>query len=284
MPKARANGIELEYESLGDDLAPPLLMIMGLGAQMIVWPDELCQLLVERGFRVIRFDNRDVGLSSKPDVGYTLDDMADDAAGLLEALAIDRAHVVGASLGGVLAQLLALRQPRRVRSLSLIMTSTGARDVGQAHPDILPMLLTTPPSDRDGYVEQALQIRKRLSSPAYPFDEPRARRMLELAYDRCFFPLGGQRQLMAVIAAPDRTPRLAELRVPTLVLHGDSDPIVDKSGGEAVARAIPAAQLRIFPGMGHDLPAALWPTFADAIADNARSADHAGITRGEERL
>ncbi|MGZ3404964.1 MAG: alpha/beta fold hydrolase [Polyangia bacterium] len=274
MPRALVNGIELEYDTLlppnGDTHAPPLLMIMGLASQMIVWPDELRQLLAARGFKVIRFDNRDVGLSTKPATGYTLDDMADDAAGLLDALDLPSAHVVGASMGGYLAQLLALRHPRRVRSLCIIMSSTGARDVGLPAPDILPMLLQPLPTERDAYIEHRVRISRRLSSTTYPFDEPRMRALAGAAFDRCFFPLGGQRQLAAVMAAPDRTARLAELRVPTLILHGADDPIVAPSGGEALARAIPGAELRVFAGMGHDLPAALWPTFADAIAENAR--------------
>jgi len=272
MPRAKANGIELEYEVIGDAGAPPLLMIMGLGSQMIVWPDELCRLIADQGFRVIRYDNRDVGLSTKTAELYTLDDMADDAAGLLDALDLPAAHVVGASMGGFIAQLLALRHPRRVRTLCIIMSSTGARDVGVAAPDILPMLMQPMPTDRAGYLEYRLRIARRLSSTTYEFDEPRIRALSAACYDRDFFPLGGQRQLAAVMRAPDRTARLAELRVPTLVLHGTDDPIVNVSGGEALARAIPGATLRTFPGMAHDLPAALWPTFAAAIAENARTA------------
>jgi pimeloyl-ACP methyl ester carboxylesterase len=158
-----------------------------------------------------------------------------------------------------------------VRSLCIIMSSTGARDVGHAQPDIQPMLLQPLPTERAAHIEYRLRIARRLSSPGYPFDEPRIRGIIAAAYDRCLFPLGAQRQLAAVMAAPDRTARLAAVRAPTLVLHGAEDPIVDKSGGEAVARAIPNAKLRIFPGMGHDLPAALWPTLADAIAENARA-------------
>jgi pimeloyl-ACP methyl ester carboxylesterase len=272
MPRAHANGIELEYETFGERHDSPLLLIMGLGSQMIVWPDELCRLLAERRFYVIRYDNRDVGLSTKPAVGYTLDDMADDAAGLLDALDLPSAHVVGASMGGFIAQLVALRHPARVKSLCIMMSSTGARDVGGAAPDILPMLMQPIPVEREASIAHRLAIGRRLSSPDYPFDEARVRGVIAAAYDRCFFPLGTQRQLAAVMAAPDRTARLAEVRAPTLVLHGAADPIVAPSGGEAIARAIPGANLHIIPGMGHDLPAALWPMFADAIADNARRA------------
>jgi pimeloyl-ACP methyl ester carboxylesterase len=273
MPKASANGIELEYESFGDERAPAMLMIMGLGSQMIVWPDELCAFLVERGLRVIRYDNRDVGLSTKPTGSYTLDDMADDAAGLLDALGLERAHIVGASMGGYIAQLVAIRHARRMRSLCIIMSSTGSRAVGGADPDILPMLLTPLPVDRDGHVEERLKIARRLSSPAYPFPEERIRTIFGRAYDRCHFPLGGQRQLGAVMTSYDRTAALGDVRAPTLVIHGSADPIVHADGGEALARAIPGAELRIFEGMGHDLPAALWTTLADEIAASARRYD-----------
>jgi pimeloyl-ACP methyl ester carboxylesterase len=273
MPRARANAIELEYESIGDPHAPPLLLIMGLGSQMIVWPDELCRLLAAEGFRVIRYDNRDVGLSTKPATPYTLDDMADDAAGLLDALDLPWAHVVGASMGGFIAQLLAIRHPRRVKSLCIMMSSTGASDVGRPAPDILPMLTTPLPTERAAYLDRRVEISRRLSSPGFPFDEARVRALAGAAFDRSFFPLGAQRQLAAVMAASDRTARLGEVRVPSLVLHGSADPIVDVSGGEAVARAIPGATLRVFSGMAHDLPAALWPAFAEAIATNARRAN-----------
>jgi pimeloyl-ACP methyl ester carboxylesterase len=269
MPRARANGIELEYESLGDEHAPPLLMIMGLASQLIVWPNEWCHQLAARGFRVIRYDNRDVGLSTRPDAPYTLDDMADDAAGLLDALDLPAAHVIGASMGGFIAQLLALRHPRRVRSLCIMMSSTGSRGVGAPEPDILPLLMMPVPTDRADYIEYRIKISRRLSSTGYEFDEPRIRRLAAAAFDRAFFPLGGQRQLAAVMSATDRTPRLTEIHTPTLVIHGGADPIVSVSGGEALARAIPNATLRLFPGMGHDLPEALWPTFTDAIAANA---------------
>ena len=270
MPRAHANGIELEYESIGDPHAPPLVMIMGLASQMIVWPDELCELLAARGFRVIRFDNRDVGLSTRPAGFYTLDDMADDTAGLLDALDLPAAHIVGISMGGFIAQLVAIRHPARIESLCIMMSSTGARDVGQPAPDILPMLMQPVPAEREAHLVHRVPIARRLSSPGYPFDEARIRRVYGRSFDRAFFPLGGQRQLAAVMASSDRTARLAAVRAPTLVIHGDADPIVNVSGGEAIARAIPGAKLRVFPGLGHDLPAMLWDTFADAIAANAR--------------
>jgi pimeloyl-ACP methyl ester carboxylesterase len=272
MPRAHANGIELEYDSIGNDRDPALVMIMGLGSQMIVWPIEFCRALADRGFRVIRFDNRDIGLSTRPATQYTLDDMADDTAGLLDALALPDAHICGASMGGYIAQLVAIRHPRRVRSLCVIMSSTGDRAVGAPEPDILPLIMQPQPTDRDGFIEYRVRISKRLSSTGYPFDEARIRKLAADVYDRAFYPLGGQRQLAAVMSSYDRTAELHNVRVPTLVMHGDADPIVHVSGGEAVARAIPGAKLRVFAGLGHDLPAALWATMADAIAENARSA------------
>jgi pimeloyl-ACP methyl ester carboxylesterase len=270
MPRAHANGIELEYDVIGDREAPPLLLIMGLGTQMIAWPDEFCALLAERSLRVIRFDNRDVGLSTRPAAGYTLDDMADDTVGLLDALGIAEAHVCGASMGGFIAQLVAIRAPARVRTLTLMMTSTGDRSVGAADPDILPMLLQPVPVERDAYLDYRVRITRRLSSPGYPFDETRVRDLNARAYDRAYWPIGAQRQLAAVMASSDRTAALARVRAPTLILHGEADPIVNISGAHALARAIPDSKLRTLPGMAHDLPRALWPTLADEIAANAR--------------
>jgi pimeloyl-ACP methyl ester carboxylesterase len=272
MPLARANGIELAYEALGRDDDPTLLLIMGFGSQLIAWPDRLCQLLVERGFRVVRFDNRDVGLSTKVSTGYTLADMADDAAGLLDALAIPHAHVVGASMGGFIAQLLALAHPQRVLSLCSMMSSTGDRAVGQPQPELLPVFVTPMPLEHDGYLAARLAILRRIASPGYPFDEARARDLLERSFARGYFPAGTQRQLLAVLASPDRTAALSRLKPPTLVIHGADDPVAHVSGGEATARAIPGARLWVVPGMGHDLPEALWGAFTDAIVDNARRA------------
>jgi pimeloyl-ACP methyl ester carboxylesterase len=269
MPRAAANGIELEYETFGDARAPALLLIMGFGSQMIVWPEEFCRRLADRDLFVIRFDNRDVGLSTKPTAAYSLDDMADDAAGLLAALGRADAHVLGISMGGYIAQLVALRHPARLRTLCLMMTSTGARNVGQAAPDVIAMLMRPQPSTRAEYIEHRLAITRRLASPGYPFDEPRQRALIGAGWDRCFFPLGVQRQLGAVMMAGDRTAALGTLSVPTLILHGDADPIVHNSGGEALARAIPAAELHILPGLGHDLPEPLWTSLADLVAAHA---------------
>jgi pimeloyl-ACP methyl ester carboxylesterase len=284
MPRAHANGIDLEWEEFGNADDPPLLLIMGLGAQMIVWDDEFCALIAARGFRVIRFDNRDVGLSTKieggptPDLlaaftgdassaSYTLDDMADDAAALLDELGITSAHVMGASMGGMIAQTLAIRHPQKVQTLTSIMSTTGALDVGQPDPAVIPLLLTPPPVDRAGYIEHSVGGSRVLTSPGFPFDEERTRARAAESYDRCFDPAGGARQLLAILASGDRTPALGSVRVPTLVVHGDADPLVTPSGGRATAAAVPGARLLMIPGMGHDLPREAWETIVDAIVE-----------------
>lgn len=274
MARAAANGIELEYEIIGggDGDAAPMLVIMGFTMQMIQWPDGFLERLAARGFRIVRFDNRDVGLSSKVERPYALDDMADDAAGLLDAVGIPAAHVVGVSMGGFIAQLLTLRHPERVSSLASIMSSTGARDVGGPHPDLVPMLMTPPPADRAAYIETRLAIARRLTGATLPSDEARTRASFTRAYDRCFYPQGIARQFHAIISASDRTAALGAVRARTLVIHGTDDPLVDPSGGDATARAIPGARLVRIPGMGHDLPEAAWDTIIAAIAENAGSA------------
>ncbi len=270
MPLADSNGITLEYEVIGDANAAPMLLVMGFSVQLIQWPDRLCAMLAKRGFRVVRFDNRDVGLSSKVDRSYSLDDMSDDAAGLLDTLGIEAAHVVGASMGGYIAQLLALRHARRVRSLCSIMSSTGARGVGQPSPEMFTLLMTPAPPERSTYIEQRLAIARKVAGPGFPFDEARIRDTIGRAFDRCYYPAGAMRQIRAVLSAADRTASLARIRVPTLVIHGTHDLIVDPSGGEATARAIPGARLLPIPGMGHDLPEGAWQTIVDAIVENTK--------------
>ena len=286
MPRAHANGVDLEWEEFGNPDDPPLLLIMGLGAQMVAWDDEFCRLVAARGFRVVRFDNRDTGLSTKIDGGpapnvlgaitgdmssasYTLADMADDTAGLLDALGITAAHVVGASMGGMIAQTLAIRHPDKVQTLTSIMSTTGALDVGQPDPAAVALLLTPPPVDRAGFIEHSVGASRVLASPGFPFDEERARQRGALSYDRCFYPAGVARQLLASLASGDRTPALRSLQVPTLVIHGDRDPLVTPSGGRATAAAIPGARLLVVPGMGHDIPREAWETIADAIVELA---------------
>ncbi len=290
MSRAQLGEIEIEYDEVGDAAAPPVLLVMGLGAQMTLWPAEFCAAIAARGHRVIRFDNRDAGLSThlhdapRPDVAaafagdtssasYTLSDMAADTAGLLDALGIDSAHVVGASMGGMIAQTVAIEHPERVRSLTSIMSTTGDRSVGQATPAASAVLLGPPSAGRDEAIERAVSSARVVGSPAYPADEAELRRRTGEYYDRAFDPLGVTRQLLAIMASGDRTPKLAGVTVPTVVVHGDADPLVDPSGGRATAAAVPGAELIMIPGMGHDLPEQVWPQIIDAIT--------AAVARGE---
>jgi len=282
--RARVGAIEIAYETFGAPDDPPMLLIMGLGTQMLGWPDEFCQLLAARGLYVIRFDNRDIGLSTHlhdapaPDVmaavagdarsaSYTLTDMAADAAGLMDALALTSAHVVGASLGGMVAQTLAIEHPRRVRSLTSIMSTTGDRRVGAPTEAGAAALMAPPARDRDGAIERALNSARTIGSPGFPLDEQAVRDRASRSFDRAFDPPGVARQLVAVLASPDRTPQLRELAVPTLVIHGADDALIGVSGGRATAAAIPDAELVIIEGMGHDLPRAVWPELAGHIGD-----------------
>ena len=289
MPRAKANGVEIEYDTFGDPAAPALLLVMGLGAQMIAWDEELCERLVERGFFVIRYDNRDIGLSTKFDDGpqpdltallsgdgssapYLLADMADDAVGLLDALGIARAHIVGASMGGMIVQSIAIAHPERVLSVCSVMSTTGARDVGQPTPEAMGALLVPPADSREQAIEQSVAGSLVISSTGYPFDEERVRERAGAAYDRSYNPAGMGRQLAAILASPDRTEALGHVELPTVVIHGDIDPLVTLSGGQATAAAIPGAELLVMPGMGHDLPLGLWGSVVDAIAKNAERA------------
>ena len=282
--RAPVGAIEIAYETFGAPDDPPLLLIMGLGTQMLGWPDEFCRALEARGLYVIRFDNRDIGLSTHlhdapaPDVmaavtgdtrsaSYTLADMAADAAGLLDALALTSAHVAGASLGGMVAQTLAIEHPRRVRSLTSIMSTTGDRRVGAPTEAGAAALMAPPARDRDGAIERALNSARAIGSPGFPLDEEAVRVRASRSFDRAFDPPGVARQLVAVLASPDRTPQLHELAVPTLVIHGADDALIGVSGGRATAAAIPGAELVIIEGMGHDLPRALWPELAGQIGD-----------------
>jgi pimeloyl-ACP methyl ester carboxylesterase len=289
MPRAQSNGIELEYDEFGDAADPPLLLVMGFSAQMTYWHERFCQALADKGYRVIRFDNRDVGLSSRitggptPDIAaaiggdtssasYLLDDMADDAAGLLEFLGIDSAHVVGASMGGMIAQLVACRHPQKVRSLCSIMSTTGDREVGQPSPEAMGALLAPPPQSAEEAAERGLAAAKVIGSPGFPRDEAEIRRRSAAAWERSHDPEGVARQLLAILASPDRTPVLCDVKVPALVIHGAADPLVNPSGGEATAKAIPGADLVMIEGMGHDLPEGAWPQIVDAIDANAKKA------------
>jgi pimeloyl-ACP methyl ester carboxylesterase len=286
--RAPANGIEIVYETIGDPSDPPLLLVMGLGMQLIHWDDELCELLASRGFRVIRFDNRDAGLSTqidarvpnlarafaglRIDAPYLLDDMADDTVGLLDHLGIEAAHVAGASMGGMIGQVMAIRHPERVLSLTSIMSTTGERRVGRPKLRVWGVLARRAPRDKDSYVEYFVRVFKLIGSKGFPSDEGRIRELAAASYERAHRPAGTARQLAAITASGDRTERLRELHVPTTVFHGRGDPLVPFRAGRATAEAIPGARLVAIPGMGHDLPREVWPRLADAIAETAARA------------
>jgi len=278
--------LELCYETFGAPDSPPLLLIMGLGSQMILWDDAFCDQLAARGFRVIRFDNRDIGRSTRlreahipkrwqllvrhpGAAAYTLDDMANDAVGLIDHLGLPAVHVVGASMGGMIAQLVAINHPARTLSLVSIMSTTGARRVGRPRPSIAKRMLRTGARERDAYIADHLETYRLIGSRSFDFDEQHKRERAARCFERGINPAGSARQLGAIVAAADRTDRLKQVRVPTTVIHGDADPLVDVSGGRATANAIPEAKLVILPGMGHDLPRELWPQIIDAITRNA---------------
>lgn len=288
---AYANGLQLAYESLGDPSHPTILLIMGLGMQLIAWPDGFCQALVEQGYRVVRFDNRDCGLSTKVDqvpvpnmllnalryriglpvaAGYSLYDMADDAAGLLDALGIFRAHVVGVSMGGMIGQTLAARHPDRVLSLTSIMSSTGARNLPGPTMEATLALLSRPrKNDLQSLIEHQVKVFSVFGSPGFPYDQQVLRAEIERALQRSRCARGIIRQLAAIMATGDRTRDMAHIKAPTLVIHGDKDPLVPVAAGRDTAAKIPGAKLRIIEGMGHDL--APWPLMAEAILKHIRS-------------
>ncbi|WP_306205869.1 alpha/beta fold hydrolase [Actinoplanes sp. RD1] len=289
MPVATTNGIELAYETSGDPDGRPLLLIMGLGAQLIDWPEGFRAELGARGFQVITFDNRDAGLSTAldsaplPDLRaimagdpasapYRIADLAADAAGLIKELGLDRVHVAGASLGGMIAQQLTIDFPERVASLCSIMSMTGDRSVGRPTPEAAAVLGRPPVGSREEAIAASIAGAKVIGSPGYPIDEQERLRRATAKYDRSYRPLGTLRQYAAVLASPDRTPALGAITAPTLVVHGAADPLIGVDGGRATAAAIPGAELLVLEGMGHDLPRELWPTLADAIAANAARA------------
>lgn len=285
MSRAPANGIEIEYETFGDPGGVPLLLIAGLGVQMLSWDEGFCERLADRGFFVIRFDNRDCGLSTwieeggKPDVAdalsgqteapYSLDDMADDAAGLLEELDIPAAHIVGASMGGFIAQLVAINHPDRVMSLTSIMSGPGGQDQVIPTPEGQAVLLVNPPPTREGQIEQGMWIRKVLKGAQDPYDEEFERARVTRAVDRANTADGTARQLIAVLTATSRLERLAALAVPTLVIHGKDDILIPVENGRLVASAVPGARIIEIEGMGHDLPERVWPQVVDAITELA---------------
>jgi pimeloyl-ACP methyl ester carboxylesterase len=282
-------GITLCYETFGERSDPTALLIMGLGTQMVAWHEDFCRELAGRGLHVVRFDNRDIGrsthmagrpptipqllLRSKRAASYTLADMADDAAGLLRELELAPAHVIGASMGGMIAQTLAANHPSLVRSLVSIMSNTGSRRSGQPSLRIYSVFLRRAPREREAFIEHMEGVFSAIGSSGLPQDLEDLRELAAVSYDRGHDPEGPGRQLAAIIASGDRTADLRRIAVPTLVVHGTADPLVGPSGGRATAKAIPGAQLMTVEGMGHDLPRAMWPRLLDAIVDQARSAD-----------
>lgn len=284
-PAGKAPEIELEYETLGDPAGVPLLLVAGLGSQLIGWHDDFCALLAARGFHVVRFDNRDAGLSTQMDAAgvpdlsevatggqappYRLDDMADDAAGLLDALGVPAAHVVGASMGGFIAQLIALRHPSRVLSLTSIMSGPGGQDTVPADAEATALLVQPEASTRDGRIAQDMEHRRILKGSADPYDEAYERWRAERAEDRAHRPAGAARQLAAIVAAPSRLGRLRGLRVPTLVVHGVDDKLIPVDNGRMVASAVPGARLIEIEGMGHQLPERAWQPVVDALVEFA---------------
>ncbi len=287
---ARANGIELCWDSFGDREAPPLLLIMGLAAQMIAWDDAFCGQLAARGYRVIRFDNRDIGLSTRftaagvPDVQaafvkalrgepleapYRLRDMADDVVGLMDALGIDAAHVVGASMGGAIGQTLAIEHPTRLRTLTSIMATTGAPGLPPPTREALAVLFKPTPPDQAGYFDSYVQTWNVLRAGSFPLDEARDLERAAQNWSRGLNPAGVARQLMAILASGSRKQALATVKVPTLVIHGDADPLVPLACGIDTAETVPGARLVVIDGMGHALPISMWPRIIDAIAAHA---------------
>jgi pimeloyl-ACP methyl ester carboxylesterase len=293
---APANGIELAYQETGDPDGEPLLLIMGLGTQMLAWDEGFCAMLAECGFRVVRFDNRDVGHSTKIDSAglprhtdmllgrrrtapYLLRDMAADTTGLMDHLGIESAHLVGASMGGMIAQTIAIRRPERARSLVSMMSSTGNRWLGVPAWKAFGVLFARPRAGREAAIEHTVEVFRTIGSPGYPMDEERMRALAGAAYDRSHSRAGAARQLHAITASGDRTESLRRLRLPATVIHGTDDPLIRPIAGRATAQAIPGSHLRLIDGMGHDLPQELWPTFVEEIAATAARAGAGAAAR-----
>ncbi|RBY87240.1 alpha/beta hydrolase [Blastococcus sp. TBT05-19] len=290
--KASVGDLEIAYETFGDASGTPLLLVMGLATQMIGWPDEFCSGLAERGHFVVRFDNRDIGLSThlhdagpadvmavlggdRSTVAYGLPDLAEDTVGLLDALGIDSAHVVGASMGGMIAQLVAIAHPERVRSLTSIMSTTGDPAVGAPAEAALGVLLAAPATEREGAIQRVVDTYRVIGSPGFEFDEASVRDRAGLSFDRAHDPAGVSRQLAAILSTHDRTADLGKVAAPTLVIHGEQDQLVSVTGGRATAAAIPGSELLVVDGMGHDLPREVWPQLTDRITALVERAEQA---------
>lgn len=283
---AKVNDIEIVFDTFGDPHRSPVLLVMGLGAQLIDWRDDFCKRLASHGYWVIRYDNRDVGLSTKfDDAGipnmlkmlkassqgeilespYSIKDMANDGVGLMDVLEIEKAHVIGLSMGGMIAQSMAIHHPTRLASLISIMSSTGEPDLPPPTPEAIAVLTTPRPTDREGYIERSIEGWRILSGPTFPPDDNLNRKHAGLKFDRGIYPAGIARQLAAILSSGGRRELLKSVTVPTLVIHGDADPLVPVKGGIDTADAIPGAELLIIEGMGHHLPIELWPQLIDAI-------------------
>ena len=297
MPKAATNGVELEYELTGPEDGPPLLLVGGLGVQIISWTENFVAALADRGFRVITYDNRDIGLSTKHDdwgpadiktafkqarakekveAPYTLEDMADDAAGLLDALGIDKAHIVGSSNGGAIAQTLAIRHPDKIATMVSIMATSGRRGLPRPEGEVAEWLARprNPSGTREGAMDEAVSTSHLIGSPGFPRDEQVLRDRAGRLYDRSFYPAGNSRHLLASIASGDgRAARLGDISAPTLVIHGRDDPLVDLACAEDVQKTIPGAEMLVIDGMGHDYPDGAVSQIADAVLDNAKRAN-----------
>lgn len=294
MPEVTANGISIHYDDHGNTSDPPMILIMGFGAQMTLWPMELVEALTGHGFRVIRHDNRDIGLSHKfdgvkapgllkmtilgklgfmPKVPYTLADMADDSAGVLDALGIDRAHIVGGSMGGMIAQHVAARHPHKTKTLTSIFSTTGNPKLPPARKEAIQTLITRPKSmEEDVLVEHGVKLSRAIGSPGYPAEETRLRERVRESVRRSVYPEGPTRHLSAIVADGDRREMLKGITAPTLVLHGEDDPLVPVEGGRDTAAHIPGAAIKTWPGWGHDLPLELVDEIAGAIAEHAKAA------------
>ncbi len=289
MPKAYVNNIEIEYETIGDSNSKPILLIAGLGSQLLAWSDEICESLADNGFFVIKFDNRDVGLSTKfedagipdmmeinaaytrgeiPEVPYTLEDMADDAIGVLDALNIDKAHICGASMGGMIAQIISYRHPSRVLSLAVIMSTTGNPELPPSKPEILMQFFAPVPSEREAYIEEMVK-RDSLINGTFFYDEAQSRQYRTMEYDRSYYPQGIARQLAAMAVPGNIKPRITSIVVPTIVIHGSEDPFNLIEAGKDIATTIPEAELLILDGMGHSFPSEIIPQIINVIVANS---------------
>lgn len=290
MAQVDANGIQIEYETFGEPDSPALLLIIGIIGQLTFWDEKLCQQLAQHGHYVIRFDNRDAGLSSKieeagvPDImqtieaqmkgetinpPYTIEDMADDAVGLLDALGIEKAHICGMSMGGMIAQTIAINYPKKVLSLISIYSKTGDPEEPRPGPEAMEFLLTPPPKEREAYIEHGIKFFSTISGPGFPYDEEWLRNFVAQSYDRAYNPEGAARQFVAILAQKNRRPELKSLSTPALVIHGADDPLILVECGKNTAADIPGAKLMVIEGMGHDMPhGGAWPQIIDAIVDH----------------